>query len=234
MKYSILLIFLLIFTLSHSNLINFSKIMKRTVTFDSDSFENSLSEECKTELDNSEYSICIYEIELDNYKNMCEENVKRKCRDVYENPFKYFPICKNNINFYENYQPVLMKSIIQDKKLICTTDEKGKICPLSLYRLRQNGDKIEAIFDNCKSKKCTESVINVFKDIDIEQYITYENLSITTGSFSYHELNSMNNLISILESDKCTSLHDTSSTINIKINNILLISSLLLLIFIFY
>jgi len=42
--------------------------------------------------------------------------------------------------------------------------------------------------DTCKSKLCTESVFNIYKNYDLDQMAAYESLSTTTWSYSYDEL----------------------------------------------
>jgi len=113
-------------------------------------------------------------------------------------------------------------------------DEKDNLCPYSLYAITQSCGK-DAITDTYKSKKYTESLLNILKDVNLaDTFGAYEDLSFNNnaGSASYDDLNSANKVISKLESDECKSSHATSDAITNKVNQFLLISlSLLLLLF---
>ncbi|ORX41569.1 hypothetical protein BCR36DRAFT_375194 [Piromyces finnis] len=210
MKTVTLLVFLSFSVLIYANSINFLKLLKRDVAFDGDTFKNSISEECLNEYKNSEYNECLPTITLDNFKGECLKIQNEKCQKFYEDPLKYYPICGNFPAFKELYQPNMIKSLLQGYDIYCQTNENGDLCPFS---------------------------INVYKEISKDQYTAYENSSFTSGNYSDQDLNELNHIISTLESEQCKSSHvsndnETSDSISIKINNILLISlSLLLLIF---
>ncbi|ORX42846.1 hypothetical protein BCR36DRAFT_305742 [Piromyces finnis] len=236
MKTVTLLVFLGFSVLIYANSINFLKLLKRDVTFDGDTFKNSISEECLNEYKNSEYNECLPTITLDNFKGECLKIQNEKCQKFYEDPLKYYPICGNFPAFKELYQPNMIKSLLQGYDIYCQTNENGDLCPFSINVITKN-DNIEILNEQCKSKKCTESLLKVYKEISKDQYTAYENSSFTSGNYSDQDLNELNHIISTLESKQCKSSHvsndnETSDSISIKINNILLISlSLLLLIF---
>jgi len=232
MNIAIFLLSLIIFTLSYANKINSLKLLKRYVTFDKEAFENSLSEECRNEYENSEYNKCMPTIDLYNYKNACSDIQSEECQAFYKNPLKYYPICKDIPDFREMYQSIMIEILKQGLDIKCQTDESGNMCPFSIY-LITDSDAVDVLKDQCESKKCTESLISVYQKLNMDQYAAYENSPYTSGSFTYQELNIKKNIISRLESEECQSLHTSSSTIAIKTNNFLLIVLLLLLLSLF-
>jgi len=237
MKIITLLFILVVSASSFANPINF---FRKSVSIDSEeTFKSSLSEECRIEYENSEYNICMPVITFTNYKDTCANIKTEKCQNFYNDPLKYYPICKDIPKFTELYEPNIIKTALQSYDVFCQTNENGDLCPYSLSLMTKVGDST-VLQDQCKSKKCTESLLKVYKDINLDQYASLENSSYSTGSYSPQELNAKNNLISILESDECKSLHventanatnDTSNTITIKANKILLILLSLLLFF---
>jgi len=233
MKLIYLLLTLTISTLSFANSINFLKLIKRDVTYDEEAFLNNLSEECRTEYENSEYNNkCMPDITLVNYNNSCSDVDSEKCKTFFSDPLKCFPSCQNIPEFKELFQPAIMKTYQQSNKVFCQTNEKGELCPYSLSMMTKGGG-INVLLDQCKSKKCTESLLEIFKDISIDQFTVFENSTYTTGNFNYNELNLVNQYISILESKKCQYLHVTSDASHININTSLLISLVILLLLLF-
>ncbi|ORX49568.1 hypothetical protein BCR36DRAFT_583681, partial [Piromyces finnis] len=119
-------------------------------------------------------------------------------------------------------QPLIIRDLVQGLESKCFTNENNELCPFSIYTITLTGED-EALSDTCKSKKCTESLIKSFKEININRFAAYENLSFTTESYTYQDINSIK--ISFLESDKCKSSHETSDAsdfITTKITTILL------------
>ena len=236
MKFANLFFMLLFSIFSNANNINYFNLLKRKVEYNEDAFLNNLSPECKEEYLNSEYYIdCEPDIQLSNYKDICFKFNSEKCQTYYENPLNYYPHCKENPEFSKMYQPILLKSMKQSYDLICQTDEEGNLCPFSIHTITKTGGA-EVLLDQCKSKKCTESLINTYKNVDLDQLLAFEELSSTSGNVSYNELNSMKNIVTVLESNTCKSVQakassDTVTTIN---NNCLIIFLSLLLIFLFY
>ncbi|ORX71749.1 hypothetical protein BCR32DRAFT_305342 [Anaeromyces robustus] len=234
MKLIILLLILTISISTYANTVNFLKLLKRDVSYDEEEFLNSLGEECRTDYENSDYyNKCIPEITLENYKTSCSDVVSEKCQKFYDDPLKFFPKCKDISVFKEFHHPVIMKTIQQTNDVYCQTNEEGKLCPYSLSLMTESNG-LKALEDQCKSKKCTESLLKIFKDIDIDQYTVYESASYTTGSYTYNDINIVNEYISILESNTCKAEHVTSDAINMKSNNILLTLLLLLLLLYIY
>jgi len=236
---NLLIGFLIISFSSYANSVNF--LRRDIASYDEETLRNSLSEECRTEYENSEYLKCTPALTLTNYKDSCTEFKSEKCQNFFKDPLKYYPICKNSPNFAELYQPMIIKTILQTYDVLCQTDENDELCPFSLNLMKSsNGNGVWK--DQCKSKKCTESLLKVYKNISLEQYGAIEDSSYTTGSYSYQELEAKKELVSLLESKECQDLHITDSNINsssdsitIKISNILLINlSLLLVLSIFY
>jgi len=172
-------------------------------------------------------------IDISNYRNVCSDIQSDECQAFYKNPLNYYTICKDIPYFREMYQPIMMQILKQGLYIKCQTNENGDLCPFSIY-LITDSDTDDVLKDQCESKKCTESLINSYKNLNMDQYAALENSSYTSGSFTYQELNIKNNIISALKSEECQSLHSTSSTIAIKTNNFLLIVfslSLLLLLY---
>ena len=237
MKIITIFLILNIYILSFANSFKTFNLLKRSVTYDEENFVDSLSKECRIEYENSKYNKCMPDISLTNYKEACLDIKTEKCKKFYDNPLKYYPVCKENPEFAEEYSPIMMKSILQGYEALCQTNEKDELCPFAIHIITDSGDS-EVLYDQCKSEKCTESLLNIYKNINLDQYAAYENSAQTTGSFNYQDLNSVNNMISILESDKCKSLHvTTSDSSTIKRNNTFFITlelSILLLLWIFY
>jgi len=224
---SFTLIFVLIFITSpYASSIVISNILKR------DNVE--FSDECMQEYSNSECnSECWPTITISNYKQACSNIKIEKCQNFFKEPLKYYPICSKEPQFTEIFQPAVFNDLIQDLYSQCLTDEKDNLCPYSLYVITQSGEK-DALTDTCKSKKCTESLLNLLKDVNIDTFGAYENLSFNTRSYSYDDLNVVIKIVSKLESDECTASHATSDVITTKINQFLLISLSFLLLFVFY
>jgi len=218
MKFLSLLFIFNIFILTFVKSINVSYVLKRDVTYDEESFKNSLGKECREEYENSEYNECMPTITLSNYKNACSEVISKKCKNFFIDPLSYYPICKNNPVFNEMYQPIMIKTLIQAYDIYCQTDENGDLCPYSLYAITKSGGN-EALHDQCKSKKCTESLLKINKDLNIDQYAAFESNDAVNGSYSYEELNAKNDIISVLESDECQSSHVTSDAVTVKLTN---------------
>ena len=204
MKILPFLFVLIIIVSSYANTIVFPNLLRRDSTGE--------SEECANESENSEYTNeCMPIITISNYKKSCSDIKSEKCQNFFNDPSKYFPICSKDPQFSEILQPIIFKDLTQGLYSKCLTDEEGNLCPYSIYAITETGEN-EALSDTCKSKKCTESLIEMLKQINIDQYAAYENLSFTTGSYTYQDLNAVKNIISTLESDKCKSSHVTSNT----------------------
>ncbi|ORX84804.1 hypothetical protein BCR32DRAFT_276774 [Anaeromyces robustus] len=246
MNINSLYIILLISVISRVNSTNISKLLKRNIEFDAEKFYDNLSKECIEENQNSEISNnCIPSITLSNYKEKCASIKSELCQTFYNDPnlTKYYPICSQFPQYKEYFQPSIFNFFKQNYELDCLTDENDNLCPYFLFRITK-GDTSGVLENNCKSKKCTESTIKLLKNINIDQFAAYENLSFTSGSFSYESLTLPDTLISIMESDECKSMHsnnnnnnsnnnnnDTSNAKSIKINNNILLIMLILLIF---
>ncbi|ORX41422.1 hypothetical protein BCR36DRAFT_588056 [Piromyces finnis] len=223
----------IILIVSVSSYANSVKFLRRDVTANNEELlKINLSEECRMEYENSEYIKCSPSITLTNYKDTCSDFKSEKCQNFYKDPLKYYPICKDSPIFAEIYQPTMIKTILQTYDTLCQTDENGELCPFSLHLMTNNSGGADVLNAQCKSKKCTESLIKVYKDVSIDQYATLESSSQTTGSFTYEDISAKNELISMLESNECQSLHSTSDTTTVKTNTTLLVLlSLLLLLF---
>jgi len=214
----------------YANSINIPNLLKRGVNFDPSAFSNSLSKECIEEQTNSEFNECLTTININNYKQICNNIKTEKCQKFLDNPLEFFPICKQSPEFAELFQPTLVKTLKTAFEVSCQTDENGDLCPLALMTIRQEAAP-EALDDTCKSKVCTESAINSYKKIDIDQMASYENLSTTGGSYSYQELNSIKKILSKLESNECKAQYESNSssiTTSTKLGTSLLIAVLLL------
>ncbi|ORX41397.1 hypothetical protein BCR36DRAFT_311557 [Piromyces finnis] len=227
-------IILIISIISKVNSINILDLYKRNVEFDEEVY-NNLSEECIEEDQHSDISSnCLPYITLNNYKEKCQSIKSEKCQNFYNdpNPSKYYPICNQFPQYNEFLQPNTLKALTQTYDIKCLTDENNELCPFSIYSIVK-GDKSNVLIDNCKSKKCTDSLIKFYKSINIDNLIAYENLTLTSGEYSYEELTSFNSFVSILESDECRNLQITNNATNIKNNNNILLFLFLLLILLY-
>jgi len=147
----------------------------------------SISKECIEEQEKSEYKDCISELTINNYKNVCSKINSDKCQKFYNNPLEFYSIWRENSNFVEMFQSSLIKSLKLSYQMSCQTDENGNLCPFALTSIRREGNS-NILNDTCKSKLCTESAINIYKNYDLDQMAAYESLSTTTWSYSYDEL----------------------------------------------
>jgi len=98
----------------------------------------------------------------------------------------------------------------------CLTDENQELCPVALYEIQSKSIFSDPLYDNCSSKQCTDNLIEIYKEVDMDQYAALENISTSSTKFSYGTLNSIKNSISYINSDKCKNLHKT----NIKYNTV--------------
>ncbi|ORX70384.1 hypothetical protein BCR32DRAFT_285960 [Anaeromyces robustus] len=71
-----------------------------------------------------------------------------------------------------------------------------------------------------KSNVCRESAIKIFGKINMDQLSALENLSSTSGSFSYNEITSMKKMGQFFESDECKAkLVTSNANYNVKNDN---------------
>ncbi|KAG4083333.1 beta and beta-prime subunits of DNA dependent RNA-polymerase [Neocallimastix lanati (nom. inval.)] len=73
------------------------------------------------------------------------------------------------------FQPSLIKSLKLSYQMSCQTDENGNLCPFALTSIRREGNS-NILNDTCKSKLCTESAFNIYKNYDLDQMAAYEKL----------------------------------------------------------
>ncbi|KAG4105618.1 hypothetical protein H8356DRAFT_1418423 [Neocallimastix lanati (nom. inval.)] len=83
------------------------------------------------------------------------------------------------LSSFEIFQPHMFKDIMNGLKFKRFFDEENNLCPYSIDLITQS--------DISTFKKCTESLIELLRDIDVNQYGTYENLSFTSGYCFYYE-----------------------------------------------
>jgi len=234
MKYFILLFYLSIFIFSLVKCSIFSNALNDEFVVNVDKLTRSLSNECIEEEKSSEYNSCVPKITIANYKQVCQQIKSEKCQKFYNDPdkSKYFPICSKNALYNEYLQPPVINYIRITLESRCFTDENDNLCPYTIYAITGTG--INVINDNCKSEKCTDLLINMYKEISIDQAAAVYNISTIEDDLDYHGINVLNTMVSRLESNKCRSLHTYiiySSAINIKSNYILLFLLTLLLLF---
>jgi len=234
---------------------------KAMVSYDSEGAKNSVSEECKKEEENSEYSKkCMQELTLSSYKQVCPDFKSKFCQDFYNDPepIKYYPECSKNPDYKILLQPNVIQSISKVYAQMCNMDEEGELCPFSKAALinQKNGGSfnndddtaLQIIDDTCKSKACTESTIEMFKAYNTDLFNSMEDLSYSEGSYSYKEMSSPKKLIEVLESEECQSKQvkkapanvqtddddDESNAITNKINAILLVSLMFMSLMVFH
>ncbi|KAG4087562.1 hypothetical protein H8356DRAFT_1370578 [Neocallimastix lanati (nom. inval.)] len=181
------------------------------------------SEECNNELKNSEiFNECMPSITLGNYKQKCNYISSKKCQDFYNDSgkSKYFPICNRDTVFNEILQPIIFTGSVKNLYNQCFTDEQNNLCPYSIY-VTTGGN--EVLNDTCKSEKCTNILVDHVKKVNLDQLAAYENLSFSNNrKFTYQETKAFKEIVSMLESDRCKSMHITSNGYTIKVNSNLL------------
>jgi len=237
MKLSFLILIISIFSLA--NCTTYSDVLKHKIEIDTDKLTNSLSNECIEEDKNSEYSICIPEITLSNYKESCINVKSEKCQKFYNDidKSKYYPICSKNPLYNEYLQIQIIKYIKRVLEIQCLIDENNELCPLALCDIQGGAFLSDPLSKNCRSKQCTDKLIEIYKDLNLDQYAALENLSTSNVKYSYNTLTSIKDSISYVNSNTCKKLHktnnSTSSAMTIKFNNILS-TILIILVFLIY
>jgi len=240
MKLSFLILIISIFSLA--NCTTYSDVLKHKIEIDTDKLTNSLSNECIEEDKNSEYSICIPEITLSNYKESCINVKSEKCQKFYNDidKSKYYPICSKNPLYNEYLQIQIIKYIKRVLEIQCLIDENNELCPLALCDIQGGAFLSDPLSKNCRSKQCTDKLIEIYKDLNLDQYAALENLSTSNVKYSYNKLTSIKDSISYVNSDTCKKLHETnnknistSRAMTIKFNNILS-TILIILVFLIY
>ncbi|OUM66026.1 hypothetical protein PIROE2DRAFT_6824 [Piromyces sp. E2] len=125
-----------------------------------------LNTKCKKELKPfKDCEVNFKNSSLDNVLNQCEKYNAANCRQFYEDPYKYAPSCVNLHKFDINYPQSNIFNVseidILSNNIICDTDENGDICPFANYLM--DNKLLDAIEDNCHSKKCTDLASKYFK-----------------------------------------------------------------------
>jgi len=97
----------------------------------------------------------------------------------------------------------------------CLMDKNNELCPFALCDIQGRELFSDTIYDNCSSKKCTDELIEIYKELKMDQF-EVERISTSSTKFSYCTLSSIKDSISYVNSDKCKKLHKT----NIKYNTV--------------
>jgi len=118
-------------------------------------------------------------------------------------------------------------------------DENNELCPLALCDIQGRGLFSDPIYDNCSSKQCTDELIEIYKELNMDQYAALESISTSSTKFSYGTLSSIKDSIAYVNSEKCKKLHKTnveshleSSAITNKFKSIF--STLLIILLLMY
>jgi len=207
---------------SFINCTTYTDVLESKIDIDTNKLTKSLSKECIEEDKNSEYSICVPKITLSNYKESCKNVKSEKCQTFYNDPdkSKYYPKCSTNPLYNEYLQPQVINYIKNELEMQCLTDENQELCPVALYEIQSKSIFSDPLYDNCSSKQCTDELIEIYKELHMDQYAALESISTSKTKFSYSTLTSIKDSISYVNSDNCKKLHKTSMESNIENNAI--------------
>jgi len=125
-------------------------------------YEN-VSKECQEELDKTGiFSNCMDNrvLSVETNEERCKKFASQKCAKFYENPFAELPNCEKDPIFIQYTNT--MKGIDPTKNLYCLYNE-GKLCPTVNKELSKGSFGDEDVLETCKSKACTEGLINLFE-----------------------------------------------------------------------
>lgn len=125
-------------------------------------YEN-VSKECQEDLDKTGiFSNCMDNrvLSVETNEERCKKLSSQLCVKFYENPFAELPNCEKDPIFIQ-YTNVI-KGINPKKNLYCLYNE-GKLCPTVNKELSKGSFGDEDVLETCKSKACTEGLINLFE-----------------------------------------------------------------------
>ncbi|OUM65091.1 hypothetical protein PIROE2DRAFT_60259 [Piromyces sp. E2] len=104
-----------------------------------------------------EYNDCLNENDL---KGLCSS----KCKKLFDDPAKALSKCGDQVKIIESGMEILKNTY----NVICATDGGGNACPFT-QSIINNEDNISSkdtekiIEDTCKSKLCTDALVEYFK-----------------------------------------------------------------------
>jgi len=204
-------------------------------------YEN-VSKECREELNKTGiFSNCMDNrvLSVETNEERCKKLSSQLCVKFYENPFAELPNCEKDPIFIQ-YTNVI-KGINPKKSLHCLYNE-GKLCPTVNKEFTTGSYEDEDIFETCKSKACTESLISFFEvsaknaEANVKLSVLLQGLDEEKYEmYIEHFKESYGKYIDYLKSSNCTSqakddtatatyviAEESSSANSIKITNILL------------
>ncbi|ORX58416.1 hypothetical protein BCR36DRAFT_580037 [Piromyces finnis] len=177
---------------------------------------SQVSESCRKDLiDFQEYYSCtgIVNITTENFPEICNEYNSEKCQTVLKNPLSYIPNCKNYSVISEVFSDIAVSFRRTEMTVVCTFDESNNLCPVAevfVNKTRNQNVEKRAIRQSCRSKKCTDIMIDVLP-LFLEETKDAENLIITEGNVDEDIDKNVDEWIDYLKSDECTDQYNKNS-----------------------
>jgi len=201
-------------------LINFLK--KREVTFDESALQN-VSEACGNEMQKYE-KLCFLTPSGPNSDEICKQILSDECKNFASNAQSLLPSCIDNPQIMEYINSNMYETNYAIYASTCDKDEAGNLCPLATYMKDaiENGKSFKLtetelkkfMMDTCSSNSCRKSTYDIFKKVS-SNLDSYENLSMTSGSYSFTDKYNGNNNINYLNSDECKAMASSGSSLKI-------------------
>jgi len=166
------------------------------------------------------------EITKGNLNTICTAAKTKICQKFYSDPMSVVPSCKNFKSLISTSARVFNNSL----SLMCETDERGNLCPLTEYEISVsnnsyntiiNDNSLKAIRNTCSSAKCTKATKKYI------QYLLNNNSSIlqivsTNYRFSSIEdankevVNSLSTFMKILNENNCKPSKIKNTIVKVK------------------
>lgn len=204
------------------------------------------SKECSNDI-NGEYKDCLvlfrYREYSNNFNEVCNIVYSEKCQEFYEDPLVFIPNCQESEEVVNALDNSIINVCLSRVSSGCETDENGNLCPIA--KSFADIDKGKSFYygalfaETCKSKKCTDALINALKG-ELEYANDIEELSLNNGTASL-----MNDLIKDLSSENCDSTAQNTdvrpmklsqvndATYSIKMTSYILIISIIILFYLY-
>jgi len=182
-----------------------------TTPFKDATFVTKLTKECREDLEakGNLYQDCIetYEYDYNSIEDMCNLLSSKKCKDFYKDPLAVVPKCANDELFKKDM--TLYKGIDSSKTMNCLVNAEGKLCPTIEQSAKGQSLTDEAVLETCKSKACTEALIEAFqRSIDtVDLYTEIHDELLMNGAKYRPDITKekYGGYIEILKSEQCTS-----------------------------
>lgn len=124
----------------------------------------------------------------DELKSFCNTFNSEKCQKFINTKFADIPECKSSIAESLTLMDEATKTKYSGYKLICAVDEQGNFCPMTDIEMAKKYNETmtkeqeekaydEVLKETCKSKKCADTFLTAFEDLEKTQKELQERLS---------------------------------------------------------